>query len=75
MTAITQLRVPSTHPHIAIIEIDPADHCSVTRLISKKPELRLVHCDDQQPNTWTLYVGCASIRVKIDFEHWADTLS
>ena len=75
MIDYSYLRVPSSHPYVAATAIDPADYRAVTKLIEQRAELRLVHCDMQHPDEWTLYVGAASRRAKGDFEDWAAGLS
>lgn len=54
---------PPSHPHIAEIVIDPADWQKIERLIAEARELRLIALDDEQPDQWTVRIGCASQRV------------
>ena len=61
-------RIPETHPHVAIVTIDPADHHRITRMIAERPELRDLHTDTSEPDLWTMHVGCASKRVQDEFE-------
>ncbi len=63
-------RVPDTHPYVAELRIDPADHRRITRIIDERPELRLLGTLDQQPDEWIMLVGCASRRVREQFEDW-----
>jgi hypothetical protein len=54
---------PRSHPYIATISIDPADFRQFERLTEDRPEFRLLHCEDREPDCWTLSVGCASAEV------------
>lgn len=63
-------RIPDTHPYVAAVKIDPADHRQISRMIADRPELRLLHTDSRQADKWTIHVGCASKRVQSDFEDW-----
>lgn len=67
-----QITPPTTHPHIATVTIDPADLDEVERMAGSRRELRLLDVDDSTPDQWTVWVGCASERVRDMFEErWA----
>jgi ribulose bisphosphate carboxylase small subunit len=63
-------RTPDTHPHVATISIDPADHRRISRMIAERPELRDLYTDTSTPDRWTMHVGCASKRVRDEFDDW-----
>lgn len=52
--------VPTTHPHVIEIELDPADYGRICRLTDEAPEVRVLDVDQSHPNVWTMYVACAS---------------
>lgn len=52
-----------THPYVTEIRIDPAQFFDFKRLTQDAPEIRLISCDDSEPDLWTLRVACASEEV------------
>ena len=63
-------RAPASHPHRTTAQIDPADHRRAVRFIESRPELCLLGTEDNQPDQWTVHVGCASDRVRDEFDEW-----
>ena len=63
-------RAPTSHPYEASARIDPADLRSVEQFVANDPALKLLGTEDRQPDEWTVHVGCASERVKSNFEEW-----
>ena len=39
-------------------------------MIEGRPELKVFGTDDQHPDQWTVFIGCASERVRADFRDW-----
>lgn len=66
---LAEIAPPASHPHVTQIEIDPADWHRLRSLIEDARELRLVRVDDDQPDRWTVVIGCASERVRDMIEH------
>jgi predicted metalloprotease len=65
---IRPFRVLESHPHVSIVQIDPADHRRLTRLVDDRPELRVLGTCDKHADQWTVHVGCASQRVRDQFD-------
>jgi len=65
------IKGPKTHPHIATIIIDPADWRRIETVFEDRPEVKIIGSDRQTPDRWTIFVGCASERVR-DFveDNW-----
>lgn len=59
-----EITPPATHPHVAVINIDPAEFHRFEQLAQDRREVRLLHVDDDKPDAWTLHVGCASEEVR-----------
>ena len=53
-------KIPSTHPYVAEITLDPADYYRFSCLTDDAPELRVLDVDKSQPDIWTVFVACAS---------------
>jgi len=63
---------PRSHPYVAELRIDPVQLRDLERFADDRQELRHIHTDDSQPNTYVVYVGCASPETKIRLEDgWA----
>lgn len=62
--ALRKITPPRTHPHVARITVDPADVHRLEQRIENSRELRLLDVDDDEPDQWTLSIGCASERVR-----------
>lgn len=52
--------LPSTHPHIVQIVIDPAQFAEFRRLTEDVSEVRLLRHSDSTSDRWTLSIACAS---------------
>jgi hypothetical protein len=63
-------RPPHSHHHTTTARIDPADHRRIEQFIDNDPALRLLGTENSQPDEWTVHVGCASERVRSNFDHW-----
>ncbi|MDO9714292.1 hypothetical protein [Paracraurococcus lichenis] len=63
-------RAPHSHRYKTVARIDPADHRRLKRFIEDRPELRLLGIEDNLPDQWGVHVGCASERVRDDFDEW-----
>lgn len=63
-------RAPPSHPYRTVARIDPADHRRVERFVEGRPELRLLGAENGQRDEWAVHVGCASERVRADFDEW-----
>jgi hypothetical protein len=64
--------IPASYPYVSVVQIDPADHRRLARMVDERPELRVLGTLDKQPDRWTVYVGCASRRVQAEFDHRID---
>lgn len=53
-----------SHPHMAVLRIDPADWSDLEAALEGRPEMKLRLIDRDQPDTWIAYVACASERVR-----------
>lgn len=49
-----------THPHLAVIQMDPADCAKFHRAFEDQPEVRQIDIDRSAPDVWTVYAACAS---------------
>lgn len=58
-----EIAPPKTHPHLAVLWIDPADLRQVQRLAEDRPEMRFFDFDDSKPDLWSVRVACASREV------------
>lgn len=63
-----QITAPAKHPHVATVTVDPADLRDLERMVDDARELRLLDVDDSTADSWTVRVGCASERVREQFE-------
>jgi hypothetical protein len=68
-------RKSATHPYVATVSIDPADHHQLVRHVDQREELCVVSTDTSTPDQWTVRVGCASRRVQDQFENLMDARS
>lgn len=59
-----EIIIPTTHPHVVTIDIDPGEWRRIERVIEERPELRLLHLDDGRANQWRVVIGCASEAVR-----------
>jgi hypothetical protein len=67
-----QRRPPASHPYLAEIVIDPADHYRFCQLADDRPEIRIIDQDLTRPDTWTMVVACASRETRRRLEEaWA----
>ncbi|MFN8719308.1 MAG: hypothetical protein ACK5YI_00605 [Rhodospirillales bacterium] len=57
-----------THPHIAIITIDPVQFADLRRLLQDSLEVIVADVDRSQPDRWTVTARCASEAVRERFE-------
>lgn len=53
----------STHPHVIQITIDPVQFAEFERLTQDSRNVKLLLCEDREPDVWTLHVACASAGV------------
>lgn len=58
------MKLPTTHPYIATLTIDPADLSRFEQMAEDRPELRIRNTDCSEPDRWTVHVACASEAVK-----------
>jgi hypothetical protein len=49
-----------THPYMCAIAIDPVDWSAFEAAVEDRPEVKIRKLDDSEPDTWTVYVACAS---------------
>jgi hypothetical protein len=61
---------PHSHRHTTMIQTNPADHRRIEQFIDNDPALKLLGTENCQPDEWTIHVGCASERVRSNFDHW-----
>lgn len=59
-----EIKGTKTHPYIAEIVIDPVQWCRLEANFEDRPEVKIRKVDDQTPDTWKVYVACASVAVK-----------
>ena len=53
-----------THPYVATIVMDPATWSRFEANFEDRPEVKIRQLDSSQPDQWTVYVACASERVR-----------
>jgi len=53
-------RLPSSHPVLAQLDIEPADWFKFERMIDENPATRLLGHDEPLDGMLTTYVACAS---------------
>jgi hypothetical protein len=71
-TISKRFRMPNGYPILAAITIDPADWFRFERLNDDTPATRIVGHDGPQDGMMTVYVACASDRVRERLEDsWA----
>jgi hypothetical protein len=51
---------PSSHPHIAILRLDPSDVSKFERAFEDEPAVKILGFDRTTPTQWTIFAGCAS---------------
>jgi hypothetical protein len=66
----SEIAPPRTHPYIVSRNVDPVDYQSLQRVIDNRPELRLINCDDSEPDQWVVRIGCASRAVASAVGDW-----
>lgn len=64
-------RAPHSHRHTTTVQIDPADHRCIEQFIDNDSALKLLGTENRQSDEWTVHVGCASERVRSNFDDWA----
>lgn len=71
-TISKRFRLPTSHPILTQIEIDPADWYRFERLAENTPEIRIITHDDPVNGWMTVYVGCIDHEVQDRLEKgWA----
>ena len=55
-----EITAPDTHPHVAVLHIDPVQYSDLERRVQDRDEVRILRCDSSQPDIWTVHLGCAS---------------
>jgi hypothetical protein len=63
-TSSNRFRLPSSHPILAEVHIDPVDWYRFETLNDDTPATRIVGHDDANDGLMTVYVACASDEVK-----------
>lgn len=63
-TASHRFRLPTSHPILAEIDIDPADWCNFQRLNEDNPATHIVGHDTPTGGTMTVFVACSSDEVQ-----------
>jgi hypothetical protein len=59
-----RFRLPSSHPILAKITIDPANWPRFRELYSGNPATRILGHDDPESGALTVYIGCASLETR-----------
>jgi hypothetical protein len=59
-----RFRLPSSHPILAQITIDPADWPRLQQLYSDNPATRILGHDDPENGVLTVYISCASLETR-----------
>ena len=62
--ATDRFQLPSTHPILATLSIDPADWHRLQELNADNPATRLLGRDEPHDERLTVYVACASREVR-----------
>jgi hypothetical protein len=62
-TEATLPKGTKSHPYLAVVVIDPADLWRLEQVFEDRPEARIRKVDQGTPDTWTIYIACASQRV------------
>lgn len=69
---ICNASLPTTHPYISEIRIDPAYWIRFANLAQGRPEVIILNCCTTMPDHWTISVACASAEVMKRLEDaWA----
>lgn len=58
------IKLPTTHPHLATLTINPADWHRFEQMAEERPEIKIRKLDQSEPDRWAVYVACASETVK-----------
>ena len=58
------VRGTRTHPHVAVVTIDPVDWSDFEAAAEGRPEMKIRKLDRGQPDVWVVYVACASEKVR-----------
>lgn len=67
--------IPSSHPYVSVLQLDPIIYNKISKLIATRPELQAIATLDLQPNdSLILYVGCTSRCVQSAFDKFVDSL-
>ncbi len=53
-------RLPTSHPHLLELRIDPVDWYRFSQLSDDNPAVRILHHDDPDGGLMTIRVACAS---------------
>jgi hypothetical protein len=59
-----RFQLPSSHPHLATLSIDPADWFRFERMADENLTIRIVGHDAPQDERLTVYVACSSKEVR-----------
>jgi hypothetical protein len=63
-TGANRFRLPSSHPILAQITIDPADWPRLQQLYSDNPATRILSHDDPENGVLTVHIGCDSLETR-----------
>jgi hypothetical protein len=66
--------IPDSHPYVSVAAIDPFDYERFVDSVEGRPELKILGKQDKQPDTWKIYVGCASKRSQQNFDDWVNNV-
>lgn len=55
-----EIALSKSHPHSAVLRIDPVQFSDLKRLIQDSDEVRILHCANSEADVWTIHLGCAS---------------
>lgn len=58
------MKLPTTHPYLATLTIDPADWHRFEQMAEDRPEMKIRNTDKSGPDRWTVHVACASETVR-----------
>jgi len=63
-TDATPVKGTKTHPYMSVIKIDPVAWAEFEATYDGRPEVKIRKLDNSEPDTWTVFVACASEAVK-----------
>jgi hypothetical protein len=64
ITQVDRFRLPTSHPYLAEIAIDPMDWFRFEQMVGDTPATRIVGHDDPCDGWLTAYVACASEKTR-----------